>query len=132
MSKHNYKKLYEEAIFDKVNLEKLIEKNNIEFENIKKNIDFNNINYKELYDKLLIEYNELKDKLKKYTSPERNKKYYEKNKEKIIETVRDNQKKPSLEKIKDYNKNSYQNRKLKKQLEEQNNIIQENNNIKNI
>jgi len=45
-------------------------KNNIEFENIKKNIDFNNINYKELYDKLLIEYNELKDKLKKYTSPE--------------------------------------------------------------
>jgi hypothetical protein len=132
MSKHNYKKLYEEAIFDKVNLEKLIEKNNIEFENIKKNIDFNNINYKELYDKLLIEYNELKDKLKKYTSPERNKKYYEKNKEKIIEKVRANQKKPSLEKIKDYNKNSYQNRKLKKQLEEQNNIIQENNNIKNI
>ena len=132
MSKHNYKKLYEEAIFDKVNLEKIIKKNNIEFENIKKNIDFNNINYKELYDKLLIEYNELKDKLKKYTSPERNKKYYEKNKEKIIEKIRANQKKPPSEKIKEYNKKSYQNRKLKKQLEEQNNIIQENENIKNI
>jgi hypothetical protein len=132
MSKHNYKKLYEEAIFDKINLEKIIEKNNIEFENIRKNIDYNNINYKELYDKLLIEHNELKDKLKKYTSPERNKKYYEKNKEKIIEKVRANQKKSSSEKIKEYNKKSYQNRKLKKQLEEQNNIIQENENIKNI
>ncbi len=29
MSKHNYKKLYEEAIFDKINLEKQIEKNNL-------------------------------------------------------------------------------------------------------
>ena len=121
MSKHNYKELYEEAIFDKINLEKIIEKKDAEFENIRKNIDFNNINYKELYDKLLIEHNELKDKLKKYTSPERNKKYYEKNKEKIIEKVRANQKKPSSKKIKEYNKKSYQNRKLKKQLEEQNN-----------
>ncbi len=132
MSKTNYKKLYEEAIFDKINLEKEINKINIELINTKKLVVPDNVNYKEMYDKLLIEYNEIKDKLKKYTSPERNKKYYEKNKEKIIEKVRTNQKKPTSDKIKEYNKKSYQNRKLKKQLEEQNNIIQENENIKNI
>ena len=132
MSKINYKKLYEEAIFDKINLEKEINKINIELTNTKNLLDINNINYKEMYDKLLIEFNEIKDKLKKYTSPERNKKYYEKNKEKIIEKVRTNQKKPTSDKIKEYNKKSYQNRKLKKQLEEQNNIIQDVENNKNI
>ena len=132
MSKINYKKLYEEAIFDKINLEKEINKINIQLENTKNLIDLNNINYKEMYDKLFNEYNEIKDKLKKYTSPERNKKYYEKNKEKIIEKVRTNQKKPTSDKIKEYNKKSYQNRKLKKQLEEQNNIIQDVENNKNI
>ncbi len=131
MSKINYKKLYEEAIFDKINLEKEINKINIELTNTKNLIDLNNINYKEMYDKLFIEFNEIKDKLKKYTSPERNKKYYEKNKEKIIEKVRTNQKKPTSDKIKEYNKKSYQNRKLKKQLEEQNNIIQDVENNKN-
>lgn len=132
MSKINYKKLYEEAIFDKINLEKEINKINIELTNTKNLIDLNNINYKEMYDKLFIEFNEIKDKLKKYTSPERNKKYYEKNKEKIIEKLRTNQKKPTSDKIKEYNKKSYQNRKLKKQLEEQNNIIQDVENNKNI
>ncbi len=73
MSKINYKKLYEEAIFDKIILEKQIDKINIELENTKKLIDSNNINFKELYDKILIENNELKEKLKKYTAPKRSK-----------------------------------------------------------
>ena len=63
-SKINYKKLYEEAIFDKINLEKEINKINIVLENTKKLVDSNNINFKELYDKILIENNELKEKLK--------------------------------------------------------------------
>ena len=33
-------------------------------------------NYKELYEKLLVENNQLKENLKKYTAPERNKNYY--------------------------------------------------------
>ncbi len=117
MSKINYKKLYEEAIFDKINLEKEINKINIELENTKKLVDSNNINFKELYDKILIENNELKEKLKKYTAPKRSKLYYEKNKDKIIEKIKAN--KPSPEKIKEYNKKSYQNRKQKKILEEE-------------
>ncbi len=116
MSKINYKKLYEEAIFDKIILEKQIDKINIELENTKKLIDSNNINFKELYDKILIENNELKDKLKKYTAPKRSKLYYEKNKDKILEKIKAN--KPSPEKIKEYNKKSYENRKQKKLLEQ--------------
>ena len=103
MSKINYKKLYEESIFDKINLQKQIDVINLKLNNAEKLIDMNNINFKELYEKILIENTELKDKLKKYTAPKRSKIYYEKNKEKI----------------KEYNKKSYQNRKLKKQLEEQ-------------
>ncbi len=117
MSKINYKKLYEEAIFDKIILEKQIDKINIELENTKKLIDSNNINFKELYDKILIENNELKEKLKKYTAPKRSKLYYEKNKDKILEKIKAN--KPSPEKIKEYNKKSYENRKQKKLLEQQ-------------
>lgn len=117
MSKINYKKLYEEAIFDKINLEKQIDKINIELENTKKLVDSNNINFKELYDKILIENNELTDKLKKYTAPKRSKLYYEKNKDKILEKIKAN--KPSPEKIKEYNKKSYENRKQKKLLEQQ-------------
>ena len=37
-------------------------------------------NYKELYEKLLVENNQLKENLKKYTAPERNKNYYHKHK----------------------------------------------------
>jgi len=117
MSKINYKKLYEEAIFDKINLEKQIDKINIELENTKKLVDSNNINFKELYDKILIENNELTDKLKKYTAPKRSKLYYEKNKDKILKKIKAN--KPSPEKIKEYNKKSYENRKQKKLLEQQ-------------
>ena len=117
MSKINYKKLYEESIFDKINLQKQIDEINLKLNDAEKLIDMNNINFKELYEKILIENTELKDKLKKYTAPKRSKIYYEKNKEKIIEKIKAN--KPTPEKIKEYNKKSYQNRKLKKQLEEQ-------------
>jgi len=115
MSKINYKKLYEESIFDKVKLSKQIDEINLKLIYTEKMIDMNNINFKELYEKILIENNELKEKLKKYTAPKRSKIYYEKNKEKIIEKIKAN--KPSPEKIKEYNKKSYQNRKLKKKLE---------------
>jgi hypothetical protein len=103
MSNIDYKKIYEETLFDKISIQK-------EFEQYK-NLQIDIIN------KLNKEIDELKEHLKKYTAPERNKIYYEKNKEKIIEKIKAN--KPSSEKIKEYNKKSYQNRKLKKQLDEQ-------------
>ena len=34
-------------------------------------------NYKELYEKIVIENQELKEKLKKYTAPKRSKSYYQ-------------------------------------------------------
>ena len=103
MSNFDYKKIYEETLFDKISIQK-------EFEQYK-NLQIDIIN------KLNKEIDELKEHLKKYTAPERNKIYYEKNKEKIIEKIKAN--KPTPEKIKEYNKKSYQNRKLKKQLDEQ-------------
>jgi len=104
MSNIDYKKMYEDTLFEKISIQK-------EFQQFK-------ISKEEFINNLNIEINDLKDHLKKYTAPERNKKYYEKHKEKIIEQVKAN--KPTPEKIKEYNKKSYQNRKLKKQLEEQN------------
>jgi hypothetical protein len=68
-------------------------------------------NYKELYEKLLVETNQLKENLKKYTAPERNKNYYHKHKEKIIEKNKDKIKDP--DKIKEYNQRAYQKRKEK-------------------
>ncbi len=116
MSKINYKKLYEESIFDKVNLEKQIDKINNELIDTKKLVDINNINFKELYDKLLIENDELKEKLKKYTAPSRSKKYYEIHKEELIKKSKDNYKNKDPEKIKEYNKKAYEKRKqLKKE-----------------
>ena len=44
-------------------------------------------NYKELYEKSIIEINELKEHLKKYTAPKRSKSYYENNKDKINEEI---------------------------------------------
>lgn len=73
------------------------------------------INYKEMYETLLIEHNKLKEHLKKYTAPKRNKDYYHNNKEKIIKKIKENQEhnKPDPEKIKEYNKRSYEKRKQK-------------------
>ena len=42
-------------------------------------------NYKELYEKTLIENQELKEHLKKYTAPKRSKTFYENNKQEINE-----------------------------------------------
>jgi hypothetical protein len=81
-------------------------------------------NYKQLYEKKLNEIdilnnkiNELTEHLKKYTSHKGSKIYYEKNKDIILEknkeyirTYKDNL---SPEKIKEYNKTAYENRKKK-------------------
>ena len=66
----------------------------------------------QLIKKLKLEIQELKEKLKKYTNPERNKKYYENNKDMII--MRNN-KRPSLtpEQRKIYNKSYYERKKIK-------------------
>jgi len=47
------------------------------------------INYKELYEKVLNENNTLKERLKKYTSPSRNKVFYQNHKEDIIKKVKE-------------------------------------------
>ena len=87
--------------------------------------------YKILYSNLLLKYeklkeeyelkiNELKEHLKKYTAPSRNKKYYENHRDEIIQKSKEykektvNKKVISPEKIKEYNKKAYEKRKLKK------------------
>jgi len=83
------------------------------------------INYENLYTNLLIEYNKLKEEqeqlkqhLKKYTTHNGNKKYYENNKEVILEKnkeyVKNYLKNLPSEKIKEYNKRAYEKRKNKK------------------
>ncbi len=86
-------------------------------------------NYKELYEKSIIEINELKEQmkllnehLKKYTAPERSKKYYENNKEEIIEKNKKYHESLSSEKIKEYSKRAYE-KKKQKLLEEKNKNI---------
>ena len=81
------------------------------------------INYKEQYEKLLIEYDELKKKLKTYTAPKRSKTFYENHKEEIIQKVKEYKEKTGYksprtpEQTKEYNKRAYEKRKLKKSLE---------------
>ena len=87
--------------------------------------------YKILYSNLLLKYeelqkeyefkiNELKEHLKKYTAPSRNKKYYENHRDEIIQKSKEykekigNKKVVLPEKIKEYNKKAYEKRKLKK------------------
>jgi hypothetical protein len=101
-------------------------------------------NYKEMFEKVVIEkekllfyieqlknehqtqINQLQDNitslnlhLKKYTSSESSKKYYEKNKDKIIEKVKqynkNNKKQIDPDKMKEYNKRAYEKKKLLKQ-----------------
>jgi len=89
------------------------------------------INYKELFEKSSIEniklkdeiknyteeINQLKEHLKKYTAPKRNKTYYENHKDEIKEKVKEykskSEKKLPPEKIKEYNKKAYEKRKQK-------------------
>ncbi len=81
-------------------------------------------NYKQLYEKKLNEIdilnnkiNELTEHLKKYTSHKGSKIYYEKNKDIILEKnkeyIRTYKNNLSPEKIKEYNKRAYENRKKK-------------------
>ncbi len=98
------------------------------------------INYKDLFEKSVVEnvkikdemkkitdennklndeINELKERLKKYTAPTRSKTYYEKHKDEIIEKVKEYKakngyKKPPPEKIKEYSKRAYEKKKLHK------------------
>ena len=62
--------------------------------------------------KLKDELEETKEHLKKYTSPDRCKKYYEENKEKLLIKMKENP--ISSEKRKEYNKNYYLKKKLSK------------------
>jgi len=78
----------------------------------------NIVDYKELYENLLVENKELKEHLKKYTAPKRNKTFYENHKEDIIKKVKEYKekngvKKPSPEKIKEYSKKAYLKKKQK-------------------
>ena len=62
--------------------------------------------------------NELTEHLKKYTAPQRNKKFYENHKEEIIKKVmeykeKNKYKKSDPEKIKEYNRRAYLKRKEK-------------------
>jgi geranylgeranyl pyrophosphate synthase len=56
-------------------------------------------------EKLKNEIEEIKDHLKKYTSPERNKKFYAKHKDKLLQEMKNNP--ISSEKRKEYNKKYY-------------------------
>jgi len=71
-------------------------------------------NLEEENEKLKIELQETKEHLKKYTSPDRCKKYYEENKEKLLIKMKENPI-PS-EKRKEYNKKYY----LKKMVKTEN------------
>jgi len=79
-------------------------------------------NYEQLqikYDQLLTDYDQLKLHLKKYTAPERKKKYYEKHKEEIKNKSKGYREKTgykvdvSAEKRKEYNKRAYEKRRQK-------------------
>ena len=66
--------------------------------------------------KLKIEINELKEQLKKYTYGNNHKRYYEKNKEKVKEDGANYLKKlkeENPEKLKEYRRTAYENRKKK-------------------
>ena len=64
--------------------------------------------------------NELEERLRKYTSGKNHKKYYEKNKEKVMESGANyllKLKEENPEKLKEYRKRAYQKRKEKMNIE---------------
>ena len=74
----------------------------------------------EMYNNLMIENEllkkiniELEEKLKTYTNTERNKKYYEKNSEKVKDKAKTYIEKMKTEKIKEWRHTAYMNRKNK-------------------
>ena len=66
--------------------------------------------------KLKIELAETNEHLKKYTAPERSKKYYENHKEKLLQKMKDNP--ISSDKRKEYNKNYYLKKKELQNIKE--------------
>ncbi len=69
--------------------------------------------------------NELEEKLKSYTNPERNKKYYEKNSNIVKEkakTYMEKMKETNPEKLKEWRHTAYLNRKAKLKAKEDNEI----------
>jgi len=68
-------------------------------------------------DKLKSENEILKKKLKKYTNPARNKKFYQTNKDKIIKKANERLKNLPKKKIQEYNRRAYLKRKEKKRKE---------------
>ena len=78
------------------------------------------LKYEELQNEYELKINELKEHLKKYTAPSRNKKYYENHRDEIIQKSKEykekigNKKVVLPEKIKEYNKKAYEKRKIKK------------------
>ena len=113
MLKINYKKMYEDLIFEKINLQKEYD---IFKEETTKNNNQSNIKIQELKNNI----DELKDKLKKYTAPKRSKIFYENHREEIIKKNKEYIKKNGIksnrtpEQIKEYNKRAYEKRKLEK------------------
>jgi len=76
--------------------------------------------------------NELEEKLKCYTNPERNKKYYEKNSNIVKEKARNYMEKikeTNPEKLKEWRHNAYLNRKAKLKAQQDNKYKIEINNI---
>ena len=70
--------------------------------------------------------NELEEKLKSYTNPTRNKKYYEKNSYIVKEKAKNYMEKikeTNPEKLKEWRHQAYLNRKAKLKAQENNNII---------
>lgn len=76
-------------------------------------------------EKFKLEINELNEKLKKYTNSRGHKNYYEKNKNTVMEKSKSylqKLKEENPDKLKEYRKTAYLNRKIKKELEENKNI----------
>ena len=77
----------------------------------------------EKYNDAIKEIQDLKEHLKKYTAPERGKKYYQTHKEKLVKKTQERRRgvKPDPDKVKEYNRRAYLKRKEKLHS---NNIIQ--------
>lgn len=70
-----------------------------------------------LIEKLKLEIDDLKERLKKYTNPERRKKYYQIHKDELKEkNYNKSDWKPTKEQKKEYNKKYYEKKKLEKKL----------------
>lgn len=90
--------------------------------------DSKDIDYKKMYEAVVIENEELKKRLKNYTSPARKKKYYDTHKEELNKKSKEYRektgytKKPSPEKAKEYARRAYLKKKQKKMEAINNNL----------